>query len=227
MQVRRNPITPGMKGRNRPTRTMTTHSTPIPQQCIPPRLSKATLLNPLKHIRHRLEAPTKEEDCSKRGVHKILSTMHINLIPLSSPIQPTSTAPPNSSASKTSSSTNTWHTSHQKGRAASSSGTTRITIRIKKASLSTLAPNIPDIIYTRPSNGISNCQHNIRWDNINLLPMLYTREHVLEATGPDAPHLLSALQSDSDSQSNENAQQSDSLGLNEIFFSNLFKTLFV
>ena len=60
MEIRRNPIIPGMKRRNGTTRTMTTYSTPIPQQSIPPRLSKPLTPNTLENIRNRLETPTKE-----------------------------------------------------------------------------------------------------------------------------------------------------------------------
>ena len=170
MQLGRNPITPGMKGRNRTTRTVSTHSTPIPEQGIPPRLSEAMHPNLLKHIRHRLEAPTKEEDRSKRRVDKILSTVHINLITLAHPIQPTSTPTPNSSASKTSSA-NTQHTSSQKAELPAAVGPPAFQYALNKQASALLLPMFQTSSTQGPSHGTSNCQHNIRWDNINLLPI--------------------------------------------------------
>ena len=49
MQIREDPPIPRVKGTNVATRTMTTNSIPMPQQSIPPRLSKP-VSNPLVMI---------------------------------------------------------------------------------------------------------------------------------------------------------------------------------
>ena len=72
MQVRRDPFIPRVKGTNGATRTMTTNSMPIPQQSLPPRLSKPMIPDPLKHISNRLEMSTKEDDWSNEKCLKQL-----------------------------------------------------------------------------------------------------------------------------------------------------------
>ena len=65
MQIRVYPTKPGLQSTHRPTKDLTTNSTPIPVQSIPPNLGEPILLNTPEDIRYRFMTPTKEENPSQ------------------------------------------------------------------------------------------------------------------------------------------------------------------
>ena len=121
-------------------------------------------------VHDRLETSTKEFNGSKRRVNKILSTMHINLIPMTDPIQPTRATATNSSSSQTPAS-NTKQTSTKKlscppqwvHQPWNKHGTTHL--------LCTPTPNRPKIIHRGPENSIPKSEHNLQRNHPKVIPV--------------------------------------------------------